>query len=76
MSMQHLYSFTKNLEPQKQQAKRNLDCAGVVVATLATCQSLARQERHAELAVCRLQVSGEAPFTLNNRDSLPQDDKS
>jgi len=56
LSMQHLYSFIKILEAQKQQAKRHLDCAGVVIAILATCQHLAKREKHADLAACRLQV--------------------
>jgi len=57
LHVQHLYSFIKILEAQKQQAKRHLDCAGVVIAILATCQHLAKREKHADLAACRLQVS-------------------
>jgi hypothetical protein len=52
-----MYSFTMILEAQKQQSKRQLDCAGVVIATLAACQNLSKQEKHADLAACRLQVA-------------------
>ena len=36
--------------------KRQLDCAGVVMTTLAAVQRLAVHEAHADLRKCRLQV--------------------
>ena len=54
---QHLYTFTNILKAPKGQGKRQLDCAGVVLATLATCYHVAQHHpQHSDLAQCRLQV--------------------
>lgn len=56
---QHLYSFVALLAPRggtQAAAKRQLDCAGVVVTVYAACMVLATSHHHTDLLGVRMQV--------------------
>ncbi|KAL6768405.1 hypothetical protein ACKKBF_B39025 [Auxenochlorella protothecoides x Auxenochlorella symbiontica] len=57
---QHLHSFVALLTSSggvKSAAKRQLDCAGVVITVYAACEVLAARHGHADLCGVRVQVS-------------------